>query len=106
MTPEVIATLPYRPCVGLMVCNAAGNVFAGQRLDNYGDAWQMPQGGVMATLTGPRRALSNFSILGALLRRPFGSRRVLGLIHLQALRLWWKGAKYRPRPTPPKAEIS
>ena len=67
---------------------------------------QMPQGGVMATLTGPRRALSNFSILGALLRRPFGSRRVLGLIHLQALRLWWKGAKYRPRPTPPKAEIS
>ena len=67
---------------------------------------QMPQGGVMATLTGPRRGLSNFSILGALLRRPFGSRRVLGLIHLQALRLWWKGAKYRPRPTPPKAEIS
>jgi DUF1365 family protein len=66
----------------------------------------MPQGGVMATLTGPRRSLSNFSILGALLRRPFGSRRVLGLIHLQALRLWWKGAKYRPRPTPPKAEIS
>ena len=67
---------------------------------------QMPQGGVMATLTGPRRALSNLSILGALLRRPLGSRRVLGLIHLQALRLWWKGAKYRPRPTPPKAEIS
>ncbi|MCO4823380.1 MAG: RNA pyrophosphohydrolase [Amylibacter sp.] len=46
MTPEDIAALPYRPCVGLMVCNAAGNVFAGQRLDNYGDAWQMPQGGV------------------------------------------------------------
>ena len=67
---------------------------------------QMPQGGLMATLTGPRRGLSNFSILSALLRRPFGSRRVLGLIHLQALRLWWKGSKYRLRPRPPKAEIS
>ena len=46
MTPEDIAKLPYRPCVGLMVCNAQGQVFAGQRLDNYRDAWQMPQGGV------------------------------------------------------------
>ena len=46
MTPEDIAKLPYRPCVGLMVVNKAGQVFAGQRLDNNQDAWQMPQGGV------------------------------------------------------------
>lgn len=48
MTPEEIAKLPYRPCVGLMVRNAAGNVFVGQRNDRYTDAWQMPQGGVDA----------------------------------------------------------
>lgn len=39
--------LPYRPCVGLMVVNAAGQVFVGKRIDNKeGDAWQMPQGGI------------------------------------------------------------
>lgn len=62
--------------------------------------------GLIATLTGPRRALSNAGILRAALRRPFGSRRVLGLIHWQALKLWWKGAGYRPRPEPPGSEVS
>lgn len=46
MTPEEIAALPYRPCVGVVLMNPAGAVFAGQRIDNPGDAWQMPQGGV------------------------------------------------------------
>ncbi len=39
------SSLPYRPCVGLCLFNAAGKVFVGERLDNPG-AWQMPQGGV------------------------------------------------------------
>lgn len=46
MTPEEIAKLPYRPCVGLMVANAAGDIFVGQRMDRFQDAWQMPQGGI------------------------------------------------------------
>ena len=46
MTPEEIEKLPYRPCVGVMVLNAAGEVFVGQRMDRDTDAWQMPQGGV------------------------------------------------------------
>lgn len=46
MTPEQIAQLPYRPCVGVMLANAAGHVFVGQRLDNDTPAWQMPQGGI------------------------------------------------------------
>jgi putative (di)nucleoside polyphosphate hydrolase len=41
-----IAALPYRRCVGIVVANPEGRVFAGQRLDNPGDAWQMPQGGI------------------------------------------------------------
>lgn len=41
-----IARLPYRPCVGLCVMNRRGEIFAGQRIDNPGEAWQMPQGGV------------------------------------------------------------
>ena len=45
-------TLPYRPCVGQMVINRAGLVWAGRRADSTKDAegsgtwWQMPQGGV------------------------------------------------------------
>ncbi len=38
--------LPYRPCVGIMLCNGDGRIFAGQRIDSNMDAWQMPQGGV------------------------------------------------------------
>ena len=38
--------LPYRPCVGVMLIDARGMVFAGQRIDNSAPAWQMPQGGI------------------------------------------------------------
>lgn len=63
-------------------------------------------GGLYATLTGPRKALTNRAILLASLRRPFGSRRVLALIHWQAIKLAIKGAKFRRRPDPPVDEIS
>ena len=46
MSAAEIAALPYRPCVGVVLMNADGHVFAGQRIDNPGPAWQMPQGGV------------------------------------------------------------
>lgn len=46
MTPEEIARLPYRRNVGIVLINAEGKVFAGQRIDNPGPAWQMPQGGI------------------------------------------------------------
>jgi putative (di)nucleoside polyphosphate hydrolase len=46
MTEDEILALPYRPCVGIMVCNKLGGVFAGQRFDSSYDAWQMPQGGI------------------------------------------------------------
>ena len=63
-------------------------------------------GGLLATLTGKRAPLTNRGILAAMLCRPFGSRRVLGLIHWQALKLWWKGAGFRTRPEPPTHEVS
>lgn len=63
-------------------------------------------GGLIATLTGRRMPLTNTGILMACLRRPFGSRRVLALIHWQALKLWWKGAGFRSRPQPPTEEVT
>ncbi len=46
MTPEDITALPYRPCVGVMLLNSDGRIFAGQRIDSPVAAWQMPQGGI------------------------------------------------------------
>lgn len=37
---------PYRPCVGVMLLNARGHVFVGNRIDMAGENWQMPQGGI------------------------------------------------------------
>ncbi|MFN3502204.1 MAG: RNA pyrophosphohydrolase, partial [Allorhizobium sp.] len=52
--PQVKAEdLPYRPCVGIMVLNREGLVWAGRRLsegnseyDGSPQLWQMPQGGI------------------------------------------------------------
>lgn len=63
-------------------------------------------GGLIATLTGERKPISNSTIIKAALRRPFGSRRVLALIHWQAIKLWFKGATFRSQPEPPADEIS
>ncbi|QMU59270.1 MAG: DUF1365 family protein [Boseongicola sp.] len=68
--------------------------------------YQTGNSGLLATLTGSRKPLTNRAILRAMVRRPMGSRRVLGLIHWQALRLWWKGATFRNRPDAPTSEVS
>ena len=46
-------SLPYRPCVGVMLVNAEGLVFVGRRRNKRqpehvspGHEWQMPQGGI------------------------------------------------------------
>lgn len=48
MTPgsEGGAGLPYRPCVGIVLTNADGLVWSGQRADSVAPAWQFPQGGI------------------------------------------------------------
>ena len=63
-------------------------------------------GGLFTNLIGPRVPLTNLGILRACLRRPFGSRRVLALIHWQALKLALKGVSFRRRPVPPETEVS
>lgn len=63
-------------------------------------------GGLLATLTGKREALTSKSLLASLFKRPVGSLRVLALIHLQAIKLKLSGAQFRGRPTPPATEVS
>lgn len=71
----------------------------------YNQDTEAPGAGLVATLTGPRKPLRTRAILGAMVAR-LGSRRVLALIHWQALKLWWRGAKFHNRPTPPAQEVS
>ena len=44
--PATAQTLPYRNGVGIMLLNAADQVFVAKRIDMTSEAWQMPQGGI------------------------------------------------------------
>ncbi len=46
MPKATLDSLPYRPCAGVVLINRDGLIFGGQRIDNPGTAWQMPQGGL------------------------------------------------------------
>ena len=46
MAKRSAQSLPYRPCVGIMLLNRDGAVFVAKRIDMPSDAWQMPQGGI------------------------------------------------------------
>lgn len=49
LSPEEIAKLPYRPCVGMLLLNGEDKVFVGRRIDTAKEGdniWQMPQGGI------------------------------------------------------------
>jgi DUF1365 family protein len=65
-----------------------------------------PGGGLFTNLIGPRLPLTNSGILASAFRRPFGSRRVLALIHWQALKLWLKKVRFNNRPLPPANDVS
>jgi len=41
-----VSKLKYRKNVGMVLINAKEHIFAGKRIDNNTDAWQMPQGGI------------------------------------------------------------
>ena len=61
---------------------------------------------LVATLTGRRRELTGRRLAWMLLRYPFVTLRVTLGIHVQALRLWIKGAPYRRRGTPPPHAVT
>jgi DUF1365 family protein len=62
--------------------------------------------GLLATLQGQRAPARATGLAAAAFRRPLGALRVMALIHWQALKLYFKGAKYIPHTTPPASEVS
>lgn len=62
--------------------------------------------GVVATYEGERLPLTAPRLLRAAPRFPFAGLRAITLIHWRALRLWLKGAAFRPRPAPPAEDLT
>ncbi|WP_075214641.1 DUF1365 domain-containing protein [Mongoliimonas terrestris] len=54
-----------------------------------------------ATFVGERRALTTRALVGTFLAMPFHTLKVVAGIHLEAVRLWLKGAPYFSRGVPP-----
>ena len=90
-------TRPYRRGVGIMLLDATGRVFAGQRIDTPSEAWQMPQGGIDAGETPRDAALRE-------LKEEIGTNRAVFLAESEewlrydlpreiAVRVW--GGRYR-----------
>jgi DUF1365 family protein len=59
-----------------------------------------------AGFAGRRSALTDANLWRGFLRHPLLAVRVLGGIHWEALKLWRKGLRLRPRPAPPPTAIS
>lgn len=59
-----------------------------------------------ATMTGQHRPISSTSLLRAFFGHPLLTMKVTFGIHWHALRLWAKGARYRPVPPQPATDVS
>ena len=59
-----------------------------------------------ACFAGQRQALTDGALLRAFLRFPLMAGQVLAGIHWEALKLWIKGMRIKPRPAPPAEPIS
>jgi DUF1365 family protein len=59
-----------------------------------------------ACFAGERRDLTDANLVRGFLRNPLPAAHVLGGIHWEALKLWRKGMRVRPRPAPPAAAVS
>lgn len=56
---------------------------------------------ILTAFTGERRELSDAALLGAFLRQPLMTLKVVAGIGWGALRIWTKGVAYRRKPAPP-----
>ncbi len=61
---------------------------------------------LFAAFAGQRRALTDAGLLAAFVSHPLLALKVLGGIHWEALKLWRKGLRLRPRPAPPALPVT
>ena len=61
---------------------------------------------LVASLAGDRRTLSDGVLAHVLLTHPLLTLKVIGAIHWEALKIWWKGIRLEPRPPAPAHSVS
>jgi uncharacterized protein len=54
-----------------------------------------------ASFIGKHTKLTNATVLGAFFKVPLMTLKVVGGIHFEAMRLWFKGIRFFSRPAPP-----
>jgi DUF1365 family protein len=57
-------------------------------------------------IDGARRDLSSGAVVRALLRHPLMTLAVVGLIHYQAVKLWWKRTRFYRKPAAPSQSLT
>jgi DUF1365 family protein len=70
----------------------------GERIEVAIDLTRSGETVVASRLSLATRPLTDAAVASALARFPFMTAKVTAAIHLEALRLWWKGAPFFPRP--------
>lgn len=70
----------------------------GERISARVDLFEGDERIFVATQTGTRHELTDATLAKTLLRHPFMSQQVIGLIHLQALKLWRKRVPFQRKP--------
>lgn len=78
----------------------------GERLDLAIDVYDAAGPLLVAAFAARRRPLDDRTLLAAFLAHPLLAARVLGGIHLEALKLWRKGLRLRPLPAPPPMPVT
>ncbi len=61
---------------------------------------------IVASLIGTRAALTDASLLGVFCTHPLLTLKVTLAIHWEALKLWLKGLRLRPRPPVPDSAVT
>lgn len=59
-----------------------------------------------ATQTGERHEMTDRNLLSALIRHPLLTFKVVTAIHFEAVRLWLKGVRQKPRPAAPRPTVT
>lgn len=61
---------------------------------------------LVASLAGKRRPLSDRVLAHVFLTHPLLTFKVIGAIHWEALKIWWKGMRLYPRPPAPRNSVT
>jgi len=61
---------------------------------------------LVASQTGNGERLTDAALIKAFLRTPLMTFKVMAAIHWQALKIWLRGARFFPKPEPPRQEVT